>query len=574
MSKKVFVCYDHSEDSQYKDVIATWDLNGSFEFMFDQRQPGVDFENPAAIPVKESLIRLMKEAEYLLVIVGEKSYDSKWMAWEIDNAKQREIKLKLAAVKVDESYTTPGGLSGTGVSYAYTFSKDDVLNALQYASNLDFNSLYDIYNAESLVMIVGSEVLHMTNQQGFANHVGTKTFEQQAIESITNQPYQGGPKTFSELAISFPSTNIISSNRLRGVYRRFRPESFDLNLVQLIADLPNIRLFIQTSFDTKLEEQLGADVEAKVWNHEMKAPLYLDLTNGKKKLVYLFGNVNEGISVFEEEQIDCLLNLSVYNEINKNKTPDRYSLLEFLKDKTLVFVGNNFSDWFMRLMIRTLYNAPITLQPDKAYIVNDSSRGLPFQRYFYDKFKIELIHDFPVEHFLNNLHRTIREKESFDNWYKPRRVFISYDRTDKRRADELKKCLNRKHIDAFLDTADMKIAEHEEKIKKFIQAPQTCIFVCLLSPVLLEKEEDASYVKRIEWKTASARFFVNRYLDETSGEDSHPPFAVVSARIDDFNADKILFPKFISENNIIPYDLAVLCDLIEEEVKNNRYEYK
>lgn len=434
---------------------------------------------------------------------------------------------------------------------------------------VDFNSLYDLYNSNNLVMIIGSEILHIENQNGL-------TFEQKAIQKITDKSYQECPKTFSDLAIKFPNINL-SSNKLIGIYNSFHdPNIFDTNLIQLIADLPKVNLFIQTSFDTKLKEQLGNNVETIVWNHKVKEPFHLNLTNGKKKVFYLFGDTSEGISIFEEEQIDCLLNLSIYNEINKSRTSDRYSFLEYLKDKTLVFIGNNFTDWFMRLMIRTLYNSPITSQPDKAYIVNDNSIGLTFERYFFDKFKIELIHESPIEDFLNKLHNTIRAKQTFDNWYEPKKVFISYDRTDSQYANELKECLNRKHIDAFLDTYDMGIAEHERKIISLIRAEETCIFVCVISKIIALKEEEGSnksYAKRIEWKTAKGRFDANNYLSN-GGENSLPPFFIIPTSIDDFQEYKHLLPEFITKNNILPFKLKQLCDLIEEEIKNINYEYK
>ncbi len=42
----------------------------------------------------------MKDADYLLVIVGEKTYTSKWVGWEISRARESDVKLKLAAVKL------------------------------------------------------------------------------------------------------------------------------------------------------------------------------------------------------------------------------------------------------------------------------------------------------------------------------------------------------------------------------------------------------------------------------------------------------------------------------------------
>ncbi len=132
---KVFISYDHSEDLRYKNLLKAWDANGNFDFEFDQRSPDEPIDSFNASIVKQSLTRMMMQADYLLVIVGEKSYQSKWMHWEINRAKQSDTKLKLAAVKIDNSYTTPTGLLNCGTSFARSFTESGIIEALNNASN-------------------------------------------------------------------------------------------------------------------------------------------------------------------------------------------------------------------------------------------------------------------------------------------------------------------------------------------------------------------------------------------------------------------------------------------------------
>jgi len=98
--KKVFVSYDHSEDVHYKRLMQARDANPEFDFEFDSRGPDVAIDSDEASKVKAALTTKMKSAEYLLVIVGKKTYSSKWVTWEISRAKEDDIKLKLAAVKI------------------------------------------------------------------------------------------------------------------------------------------------------------------------------------------------------------------------------------------------------------------------------------------------------------------------------------------------------------------------------------------------------------------------------------------------------------------------------------------
>lgn len=130
---KVFVSYDHSEDAHYKYLLQAWDANAEFDFEFDSRGPNVAIDSSDAAVIKARLTTLMKSATHLLVIVGAKSYTSKWMTWEIDRAKQSDVKLKLAAVKIERSNVTPPGLLNVGTAWATSFERDRIVEALKQA---------------------------------------------------------------------------------------------------------------------------------------------------------------------------------------------------------------------------------------------------------------------------------------------------------------------------------------------------------------------------------------------------------------------------------------------------------
>ncbi|MGX7875115.1 TIR domain-containing protein [Mesorhizobium sp. ORM6] len=135
MSKaKTFVSYDHSEDANYKRLLQAWDANPDFEFEFDSRGPNVAIDSDDASVIKSALTKKMKESSHLLVIVGEKSSKSKWMTWEIERAKQSDVLLKLAAVKLSSLYTAPSGLLGVGTAWATSFTRDRIVAALNSAT--------------------------------------------------------------------------------------------------------------------------------------------------------------------------------------------------------------------------------------------------------------------------------------------------------------------------------------------------------------------------------------------------------------------------------------------------------
>ena len=134
MAKKVFVSYDHSEDAHYKRLLQAWDANSNVDFAFDSRGPNVAIDSSDAAVVKAALTKMMMSATHLLVLVGEKSHQSSWMQWEIDRAKQSDVKLKLAAVKLGKSNLTPRGLLNAGISWATSFERDRIVEALNGAT--------------------------------------------------------------------------------------------------------------------------------------------------------------------------------------------------------------------------------------------------------------------------------------------------------------------------------------------------------------------------------------------------------------------------------------------------------
>jgi hypothetical protein len=130
MAKKVFVSYDHSEDVHYKDLLRAWDANTDFDFEFDLRSPNVAIDSSDASVVQGALTKKMKESDYILVIVGEKSHTSKWMKWEINRAQEGDTKLKFAAVRIGTSNVYPASLPNyTAITDGFTLKGiEDILN--------------------------------------------------------------------------------------------------------------------------------------------------------------------------------------------------------------------------------------------------------------------------------------------------------------------------------------------------------------------------------------------------------------------------------------------------------------
>lgn len=130
---KVFVSYDHSEDAHYKRLLQAWDANPDFDFDFDSRGPDVAIDSTNAGVIKAAITKMMMDATHLLVLVGAKSHQSAWITWEISRAKSSDVRLKLAAVKLARDNVTPPGLLNVGTSWATSFARDRIVDALKLA---------------------------------------------------------------------------------------------------------------------------------------------------------------------------------------------------------------------------------------------------------------------------------------------------------------------------------------------------------------------------------------------------------------------------------------------------------
>lgn len=67
----------------------------------------------------------------LLCIVGEKSWESPWINWEIQTA--IDLKKKLIGVKIEKANKSPAALLNTGATWALSFNFDAIKKAIESA---------------------------------------------------------------------------------------------------------------------------------------------------------------------------------------------------------------------------------------------------------------------------------------------------------------------------------------------------------------------------------------------------------------------------------------------------------
>lgn len=138
--KRVFVSFDFENDKRYKYLLEAWNANPRFIFEFADATPReINSDNVGR--VKAALTAKIKQATHTLVIIGREANAPhrdrqligfrNWINFEIHQSKVNG--LKIVAVKLDRSYTSPEELTGAGASWAMNFTENAIVEALNRA---------------------------------------------------------------------------------------------------------------------------------------------------------------------------------------------------------------------------------------------------------------------------------------------------------------------------------------------------------------------------------------------------------------------------------------------------------
>lgn len=125
--KKIFVSYDYDNDKRFKNILLAWSRNSDIEFSMQDCSADVSINSTNAAVIKRAISAKINNATYVLVLVGEKTWQSSWCTWEIEKAV--ELKKKIIAVKLHYLNHTPSALYNRGASWAKSFSLDSIQNA-------------------------------------------------------------------------------------------------------------------------------------------------------------------------------------------------------------------------------------------------------------------------------------------------------------------------------------------------------------------------------------------------------------------------------------------------------------
>lgn len=130
--KKIFITYDYDNDRHYKNMLCAWDKNSAFDFTFHDKSVDVSVQSRDQAVIRRVVSQRIKESTHLLCVVGENTWRSGWVKWEIEKA--RELGKPLIAVKTAKSNKKPRALAGGGASWALAFKFNSIKKAIENAA--------------------------------------------------------------------------------------------------------------------------------------------------------------------------------------------------------------------------------------------------------------------------------------------------------------------------------------------------------------------------------------------------------------------------------------------------------
>lgn len=129
--KKIFISYDYDNDKHYKNLLLAWDANSEFDFSIYDMSVDVSVDSDDSASIKRVISRKINESTYFLCIIGEKTYKSGWVKWEINKAV--ELNKKIVAVKTKSTNTSPDEIKNIGASWAMSFTFNSIKKAINEA---------------------------------------------------------------------------------------------------------------------------------------------------------------------------------------------------------------------------------------------------------------------------------------------------------------------------------------------------------------------------------------------------------------------------------------------------------
>lgn len=312
------------------------------------------------------------------------------------------------------------------------------------------------------------------------------------------------PKSFSELIYN---RNYMIKNKKDNIYYQVNQilAQATFNPSPLLIELLATRQFpfvITTSFTPIVEQAMR-----NIWKDELRImrfnnnPSEMDDVKNAMDLreptvYYMFGKVGEGAHKYVLTDNDMINYVSSWLPIDNRNKPR--ILCHELKQKYLLFLGNNYSDWLFRFICHSMqgeYNR------NRMYVSDSIDDSLLNYLERTETF-IQLNTEETITKLILRLNKELRKNEE-TKFKKPEEnqdVYISYSRSDSEVANKLYTALTAQGIRVWYDRNNLTDSgNYMEEIRRAIRTAK--YFIPILSDSI-RREKTESHLYRYEWDTA------------------------------------------------------------------------
>lgn len=381
-----------------------------------------------------------------------------------------------------------------GLSFGDLFGKENGISSIDKDEPLWDKLIQQIIDG-NVIPVIGADLL--TDQ--------TENPHKVIIDFLANGFHvDSKPNSFSELVYD---SKYREKNKKDSVYYQvntiLQKVEFKASLrLQRLLSIRQFPFVITTSFVPVVEQTMRT-----IWKDELRVMRFNnnpkenhDLKNStdlrKPTVYYMFGKVGEGAHKYVLTDTDMLDYVSSWLS-NDNKARPKV-LCNELKEKYLLMLGNNYSNWLFRFIWYSMRKSDLG-HGMLAYDTLDDSLLNFLERA--ETFTKQNTSDV-IDQVITRLEKKLIENEE-TKFNKPEEnmdVFISYSRSDSDIAEKLYETLSAHGKRVWYDKKNLTEGDNfMDEIRKAIRT--TKYFVPILSDNIT-KEKGESHVYRNEWDTA------------------------------------------------------------------------
>ena len=381
-----------------------------------------------------------------------------------------------------------------GISFGDLFGKEATIPSIDKDEPLWDKLIQQIIDG-NVIPVIGADLLTDDNDNP----------HQAIVDFLANGfKVESKPSSFSELVYDPKYKN---ENKKDSIYYQvnrilgnagFKP-SLRLKRLLSIRQFPFV---ITTSFTPIVEQTMK-----EIWKDELRVMRFNnnpsennDIKNGtalrKPTIYYMFGKVGEGAHKYVLTDTDMLDYVSAWLS-NDNKARPK-NLCNELKEKYLLMLGNNYSNWLFRFIWFSMR------KPDLGHGMIAHDKLDESLLHFLDRaetFTKRNTSDV-IDQIITRLDKKLKENEEtkFDSPKENMDVFISYSRSDGEIAEKLYETLTAQGKRVWYDRNNLTAGGNfMDEIRKAIRTAK--YFVPIFSNNVT-KEKGDSHVYRNEWDTA------------------------------------------------------------------------